>query len=91
MPLFLSVRSGRELDSGAISTFTIDSKCDQELKQYLSKMAEKCQRCRSTDQTAQQNSNVDDMPVVIIVDNLDHITSLEDVFHSFLNFNCKNW
>ncbi|XP_073460138.1 neuron navigator 2 isoform X3 [Aquarana catesbeiana] len=71
------LREGRELSDGIIATFNVDHKSSKELRQYLSNLADQCNSA---------NSSVD-MPLVIILDNLHHVSSLGDIFNGLLN--CK--
>ncbi|CAN8005351.1 unnamed protein product [Ixodes hexagonus] len=71
---YLVLRSGRDLAAGSIATFSVDHKSAKELRQYLSNVAEQC-----------ENSNVSDLPAVIILDNLHHVGSLGEVFNGFLS------
>lgn len=50
----------------------------QELKQYLSNLADQCKN----------SEPAMDMPVVLILDNLHHVSSLAEIFNGLLN--CKN-
>ncbi|XP_070313397.1 neuron navigator 2 isoform X3 [Odocoileus virginianus] len=75
---YLVLREGRELTDGVIATFNVDHKSSKELRQYLSNLADQC---------ASENNAVD-MPLVIILDNLHHVSSLGEVFNGLLN--CKD-
>ncbi|XP_041416956.1 neuron navigator 2 isoform X7 [Xenopus laevis] len=68
---------GRELSDGVIATFNVDHKSSKELRQYLSHVAEQC---------SNQNNSAD-VPLVIILDNLHHVSSLGEIFNGLLN--CK--
>ncbi|KAG1650618.1 Neuron navigator 2 [Nymphon striatum] len=70
---FLVLRSGKELNAGAVATFSVDHKSAKELRQYLGNVAEQCE------------NNAADLPNVIILDNLHHVGSLAEVFNGFLN------
>ncbi|XP_074086470.1 neuron navigator 2 isoform X8 [Macrotis lagotis] len=74
---YMVLREGRKLVDGVISTFNVDHKSSKELRQYLSNLAEQCNS---------ENSPVD-MPLVIILDNLHHVSSLGEIFNGLLN--CK--
>lgn len=67
-------RSGKELTAGVIATFNVDHKSSKELRQYLANIADQC------DSTA-----AGELPNVIILDNLHHVTSLGEVFNGFLS------
>ncbi|XP_054997656.1 neuron navigator 2 isoform X3 [Sorex araneus] len=75
---YLVLREGRELTDGVIATFNVDHKSSKELRQYLSNLADQC---------ASENS-AGDMPLVIILDNLHHVSSLGEIFNGLLN--CKD-
>ncbi|XP_044799416.2 neuron navigator 2 isoform X5 [Bubalus bubalis] len=75
---YLVLREGRELTDGVIATFNVDHKSSKELRQYLSNLADQC---------ASEN-NAMDMPLVIILDNLHHVSSLGEIFNGLLN--CKD-
>ncbi|NWV70985.1 NAV2 protein, partial [Malurus elegans] len=74
---FLVLREGRELAEGIIATFNVDHKSSKELRQYLSNLADQCN----------SENNAVDMPLVIILDNLHHVSSLGEIFNGLLN--CK--
>ncbi|XP_053833982.1 neuron navigator 3 [Vidua macroura] len=74
---YIITKSGRKKTEDAIATFNIDHKSSKDLRQYLSNLAEQCSA----------DNNGADLPVVIILDNLHHISSLSDIFNGFLN--CK--
>jgi len=72
-------RSGWKLDADSIATFSVDSKSGRELRPYLTSVTEKCEQ-----QTA-------DLPKVIIIDGLHHISSpLSDAFDGFLTVDYKS-
>ncbi|XP_072448877.1 neuron navigator 2 isoform X5 [Chiloscyllium punctatum] len=71
------LREGRELTDGVIATFNVDHKSSKELRQYLSNLADQCN----------SETNAVDMPSVIILDNLHHVSSLGEIFNGLLN--CK--
>ncbi|RXN22013.1 neuron navigator 2-like isoform X2 [Labeo rohita] len=75
---YMVLKEGKQLEHQAIATFNVDNKTTKELKQYLSNLAEQCKN----------NVHAVDVPVVLILDNLHHITSLADIFNGLLN--CKN-
>uniref|UniRef100_A0A8C3UHL3 Neuron navigator 3 n=1 Tax=Catharus ustulatus TaxID=91951 RepID=A0A8C3UHL3_CATUS len=74
---YIISKSGRKKTEDAIATFNIDHKSSKDLRQYLANLAEQCSA----------DNNGADLPVVIILDNLHHISSLSDIFNGFLN--CK--
>lgn len=53
----------------------------QELRQYLSNLADQC---------ASENS-AGDMPLVIILDNLHHVSSLGEIFNGLLTCKDHKW
>uniref|UniRef100_A0A672URB2 Neuron navigator 2 n=1 Tax=Strigops habroptila TaxID=2489341 RepID=A0A672URB2_STRHB len=74
---YMVLREGRELTDGIIATFNVDHKSSKELRQYLSNLADQCN----------SENNAVDMPLVIILDNLHHVSSLGEIFNGLLN--CK--
>ncbi|KAM5138264.1 neuron navigator 2-like [Mantella aurantiaca] len=74
---YLVLREGRDLSDGAIATFNVDHKSSKELRQYLCGLAEQCSSV----------SSAVDVPLVIILDNLHHVSSLGEIFNGLLN--CK--
>ncbi|XP_075402090.1 neuron navigator 2 isoform X3 [Tenrec ecaudatus] len=74
---YMVLREGRELTDGVIATFNVDHKSSKELRQYLSNLADQCN----------SENNAVDMPLVVILDNLHHVSSLGEVFNGLLN--CK--
>ncbi|NXO67475.1 NAV3 protein, partial [Phainopepla nitens] len=74
---YIITKSGRKKPEDAIAIFNIDHKSSKDLRQYLANLAEQCSA----------DNNGADLPVVIILDNLHHISSLRDIFNGFLN--CK--
>ncbi|KAM9578067.1 neuron navigator 3 isoform 7-T8 [Guaruba guarouba] len=74
---YIITKSGRKKTEDAIATFNVDHKSSKDLRQYLANLAEQCSG----------DNNGADLPVVIILDNLHHISSLSDIFNGFLN--CK--
>ncbi|XP_018410272.1 PREDICTED: neuron navigator 2 [Nanorana parkeri] len=74
---YMVLREGRELSDGVIATFNVDHKSSKELRQYLSNLADQCN----------SKNNAVDMPLVVILDNLHHVSSLGDIFNGLLN--CK--
>ena len=65
-------RSGKDASAGAIATYNIDAKSSKDLRHFLSQIADQC------------DVSAADLPSVVILDNLHHVTSLSDVFNSFL-------
>ncbi|XP_073514345.1 neuron navigator 2 isoform X14 [Phyllobates terribilis] len=74
---YMVLCEGRELTDGVIATFNVDHKSSKELRQYLSNLADQCN----------SENNAVDMPLVIILDNLHHVSSLGEIFNGLLN--CK--
>lgn len=96
---YLVFLSGKELQEGAVTTFSVDSKSSRELGQYLSNVADQSKRRNSGDRTTATTTTTitndwncvqRPLPVVIIIDNLHHVVSFEDTFNAFLNFNYKD-
>ncbi|GAA6088332.1 neuron navigator 2 isoform X7 [Tachysurus ichikawai] len=69
----LTLLEGRTDTHTAIANFSVDHKSSKELRQYLLTVVEQC----SVDQSA--------APLVIILDNLHHISSLGEIFNGLLN------
>ncbi|XP_058859105.1 neuron navigator 2-like isoform X4 [Acipenser ruthenus] len=74
---YLVLKEGRELTDGVITTFNVDHKSSKELRQYLSSLADQCN----------SESSAVDVPLVIILDNLHHVSCLGEIFNGLLN--CK--
>ncbi|KAG9352109.1 hypothetical protein JZ751_020522 [Albula glossodonta] len=74
---YMVLREGRLLTDGVIATFNVDHKSSKELRQYLSNLADQCN----------SEGHAVDMPVVVILDNLHHVSSLGEIFNGLLN--CK--
>uniref|UniRef100_A0A8C1YMV0 Neuron navigator 2b n=1 Tax=Cyprinus carpio TaxID=7962 RepID=A0A8C1YMV0_CYPCA len=72
---YLVLKEGKQLEHQAIATFNVDNKTTKELKQYLSNLADQCKT----------NVHAVDIPVVLILDNLHHVTSLAEIFNGLLN------
>ena len=72
-------RSGKDLHSGSIATFNVDSKSSKELRQYLANIAEQCEH------------SAGELPSVIILDSLHHVGSLGEVFNGFLTVKVQQW
>lgn len=53
----------------------------QELRQYLSHLADQCN----------SENNAVEMPLVIILDNLHHVSSLGEIFNGLLNCKYHKW
>uniref|UniRef100_A0A8C5TH49 Neuron navigator 3 n=1 Tax=Malurus cyaneus samueli TaxID=2593467 RepID=A0A8C5TH49_9PASS len=68
---YIVTKSGRKKTEDAIATFNIDHKSSKDLRQYLANLAEQCSA----------DNNGADLPIVIILDNLHHISSLSDIFN----------
>ncbi|RMC09906.1 hypothetical protein DUI87_12693 [Hirundo rustica rustica] len=78
---YIITKSGRKKPEDAIATFNIDHKSSKDLRQYLANLAEQCSA----------DNNGADLPAVIILDNLHHISSLSDIFNGFLNCKYNKW
>ncbi|XP_043084308.1 neuron navigator 2 isoform X1 [Puntigrus tetrazona] len=75
---YMVLKEGKQLEHQAIATFNVDNKTTKELKQYLSNLTDQCKT----------SGRAADIPVVLILDNLHHVTSLAEIFNGLLN--CKN-
>ncbi|XP_031424993.1 neuron navigator 2 isoform X2 [Clupea harengus] len=73
----LVLQEGREPSDATIATFNVDHKSSKELRQYLSGLAEQCS----------VEGQQADAPLVVILDNLHHVSSLGEIFNGL--FNCK--
>ncbi|XP_028813279.1 neuron navigator 2-like isoform X2 [Denticeps clupeoides] len=71
------LHEGRQLTDGVIATFNVNQKSSKELHQYLSNLADQC-----------SSSQAMNLPVVLILDNLQHSSSLGEIFSGLLN--CKH-
>ncbi|XP_029952549.1 neuron navigator 2 [Salarias fasciatus] len=72
----LLLLEGRPLTPQAVVTFNVDHKSSKELRQYLSGLAEQCSRV-----------SAEDSPLVVILDNLHHVSSLGEIFNGLFNCN----
>ncbi|KAM8894127.1 LOW QUALITY PROTEIN: neuron navigator 2 [Spinachia spinachia] len=75
----LLLLEGRPLTPQAVVTFNVDHKSGKELRQYLSGLAEQCSGVPGTDG-----------PLVVILDNLHHVSSLGEIFNGVFNCNYQN-
>ncbi|XP_043099899.1 neuron navigator 2 isoform X3 [Puntigrus tetrazona] len=73
----LALREGKLPNESNVVTFNVDHKSSKELRQYLANVVE---QCRSEGQETEA-------PLVLILDNLHHISSLGEIFNGLLN--CK--
>ncbi|XP_030620971.1 neuron navigator 2 [Chanos chanos] len=73
----LVLQEGKVPGESTIVTFNVDHKSSKELRQYLSSLADQC----STD------GQEAEAPLVLILDNLHHVSSLGEIFNGLLN--CK--
>uniref|UniRef100_A0A671LEI0 Neuron navigator 2-like n=1 Tax=Sinocyclocheilus anshuiensis TaxID=1608454 RepID=A0A671LEI0_9TELE len=73
----VALREGKLPSESNIVTFNVDHKSSKELRQYLSNIVEQC----STD------GQETEAPLVLILDNLHHVSSLGEIFNGLLN--CK--
>ena len=80
MAEYLVLRSGKDLNAGAIATFNVDHKSSKELRQYLANIADQC-----------ESTSAGELPSVIILDNLHQIGSLGEVFNGFLSVKYQKW
>ncbi|KAF2369172.1 ATPase AAA-type core [Trinorchestia longiramus] len=70
---FLVSRLGKDPTPGSIATFNVDPENSKDLGSYLSHISEQC------------DNPDNDLPLVIILDNLHHAGALTDVFNGFLS------
>ncbi|XP_078029930.1 neuron navigator 2 isoform X4 [Epinephelus lanceolatus] len=75
----LLLLEGRPLTPNAVVTFNVDHKSSKELRQYLSGLAEQCSGVPGADS-----------PLVVILDNLHHVSSLGDIFNGVFNCNYQH-
>ncbi|CAG5097297.1 Similar to sick: Protein sickie (Drosophila melanogaster) [Cotesia congregata] len=64
---------GENKDAAAVATFNVDHKSSKELRQYLAHIAERC-----------DSNAADELPRVIILENLQHAASLGELFSGLL-------
>lgn len=65
--------------AGTIATFNVDHKSSKELRQYLAHIAEQCEH------------GATELPTIIVLDNLHHVSSLAEVFNGFLSIKHVHW
>uniref|UniRef100_A0A1A8AB55 Neuron navigator 2 n=1 Tax=Nothobranchius furzeri TaxID=105023 RepID=A0A1A8AB55_NOTFU len=75
----LLLLEGRALTPNAIVTFNVDHKSSKELRQYLSSLAQQC-----------SSVSGEECPLVVILDNLHHISSLGEIFNGLFNCNFQH-
>jgi len=75
----LSCRKQKDSSAGSIATFNVDHKSSKELRQYLANIAEQCEHDAS------------ELPTIIVLDNLHHVSSLAEVFNGFLSIKHVHW
>uniref|UniRef100_A0A671M3B6 Neuron navigator 2-like n=1 Tax=Sinocyclocheilus anshuiensis TaxID=1608454 RepID=A0A671M3B6_9TELE len=73
----LVLREGRLPNESNIVTFNVDHKSSKELRQYLANIVEQCSA----------DGQDTEAPLVLILDNLHHTSSLGEIFNGLLN--CK--
>ncbi|XP_059382665.1 neuron navigator 2-like isoform X8 [Carassius carassius] len=73
----LALREGRLPNESNIVTFNVDHKSSKELRQYLANIVEQCSA----------DGQDTEAPLLLILDNLHHISSLGEIFNGLLN--CK--
>ncbi|XP_067950786.1 neuron navigator 3-like isoform X2 [Watersipora subatra] len=71
---YLLARSGKPKRSHSVAIFDGEHKSSKELRDYLCSIQDQCENC-----------DVETLPLVIILDNLHHVSSLGDVFSGFLS------
>jgi len=74
---------GNDVKEGDVMTFVASAKNIGDVQQYISWVVRNisCERA----------SELTDLPTVIVIDNLQHVTSLADVFTAFLLAKPANW
>ncbi|MEQ2260320.1 Neuron navigator 2 [Xenotaenia resolanae] len=72
----LLLLEGRPLTPNVVVTFNVDHKSSKELRQYLSGLAQQC-----------SSVSGEDSPLVVILDNLHHVSSLGEIFNGLFNCN----
>ncbi|XP_050931317.1 neuron navigator 2 isoform X1 [Lates calcarifer] len=75
----LLLLEGRPLTPHAVVTFNVDHKSSKELRQYLSGLAEQCSGVPGVES-----------PLVVILDNLHHVSSLGEIFNGLFNCNYQH-
>ncbi|KAM4592993.1 neuron navigator 2 isoform 2-T2 [Odontesthes bonariensis] len=75
----LLLLEGRPMTPNAVVTFNVDHKSSKELRQYLSGLAEQC-----------SSHSGADSPLVVILDNLHHVSSLGEIFNGLFNCNYQH-
>ncbi|XP_063737515.1 neuron navigator 2 isoform X1 [Eleginops maclovinus] len=75
----LLLLDGRPLTPHAVVTFNVDHKSSKELRQYLSGLAEQCSGVGGVEG-----------PLVVILDNLHHVSSLGEIFNGVFNCNFQH-
>ncbi|CAJ1049586.1 neuron navigator 2 isoform X3 [Xyrichtys novacula] len=75
----LLLLEGRPLTPHAVVTFNVDHKSSKELRQYLSGLAEQCSGVPGAEG-----------PLVVILDNLHHVSSLGEIFNGVFNCNYQH-
>ncbi|XP_060923845.1 neuron navigator 2 isoform X2 [Limanda limanda] len=75
----LLLLEGRPLTPRAVVTFNVDHKSSKELRQYLTGLAEQCSGVPGVES-----------PLVVILDNLHHVSSLGEIFNGLFNCNSKH-
>ncbi|AWP01174.1 putative neuron navigator 2 [Scophthalmus maximus] len=75
----LLLLEGRRPTPHAVVTFNVDHKSSKELRQYLSGLAEQCSGVPGVES-----------PLVVILDNLHHVSSLGEIFNGLFNCNYQH-
>ncbi|KAK7176845.1 hypothetical protein R3I93_000938 [Phoxinus phoxinus] len=73
----LALREGKRPNESNIVTFNVDHKSSKELRQYLANIVDQCSA----------GGPETEAPLVLILDNLHHVSSLGEMFNGLLN--CK--
>ncbi|KAM3625695.1 uncharacterized protein V6R79_016289 [Siganus canaliculatus] len=75
----LLLLEGKPLTPHTVVTFNVDHKSSKELRQYLSSLAEQCSGVPGAES-----------PLVVILDNLHHVSSLGEIFNGVFNCNYQH-
>lgn len=81
--MVFAVRCKKAISSSDIVTFTLDAMSVRDLQQYIAHVVRTCE-CDDSTTTSQ-------LPLVIVVDNLQHIPSLSEVFSRFVALRSPAW
>lgn len=78
--MLFAYSAGKTVSENAIATFSVDHKTGRELGQYLSSVADQCEK-----------RELSELPHVIILDGLHHVAGpLSDTFTGFLHIDSRS-